>query len=173
MDAGVKNTGSITDEEVSVIQDTWRPVYEVKEDAGVAVLVRFFTNTPLAKQYFDHFRDIQDPEEMRQNVQLRKHAVRIMTALNMLVVNLRDGDKVDNIFNQMGKSHALKHKVDPSYFKIVTDVILEVLVEAFPQVFSEMSVQGAWSKLMSIMCSELNKVYTTVGWDSIKNSTEI
>ncbi|KAA0706242.1 hypothetical protein E1301_Tti016263 [Triplophysa tibetana] len=32
MDAGVQNTGTITDEEVSVIQDTWRPVYEVKED---------------------------------------------------------------------------------------------------------------------------------------------
>ncbi|KAI7804069.1 cytoglobin 1, partial [Triplophysa rosa] len=172
-DAGVEHTGTITDEEVSVIQDTWRPVYEVKEDAGVAVLVRFFTNTPSAKRYFDQFRDIQDPEEMRKNVQLRKHAVRIMTALNMLVVNLRDGDKVNNIFSQMGKTHALKHKVDPSYFKIVTDVILDVLVETFPQVFSAASVQGAWSKLMSIMCGELNKVYTAVGWESIKNSAEI
>lgn len=79
---------------------------------------RFFTNNPSAKQYFDQFRDIQDPEEMRQNVQLRKHAVRIMTALNTLVENLRDGDKVNSIFNQMGKSHALRHKVDPGYFKV-------------------------------------------------------
>lgn len=79
---------------------------------------RFFTNYPSAKKYFDQFRDIQDAEEMRQNAQLRKHAVRIMTALNILVENLHDGDKVNNIFNQMGKTHALKHKVDPSYFKV-------------------------------------------------------
>ncbi|XP_056608452.1 cytoglobin-1-like [Triplophysa dalaica] len=171
MDSGAKNTGSITDEEVSVIRDTWKPVYEVKEDAGVAVLVRFFTNTPSAKQYFDQIREIQDPEEMRKNAQLRKNAINIMSGLNKLVENLHDGDKVKNIFNQLGETHALKYKVDPSYFKIVTKVILEVLVETFPKVFSAASVQGVWSKLMSITCVELNKVYTTVGWDSIKNST--
>ncbi|XP_056608451.1 cytoglobin-1-like [Triplophysa dalaica] len=170
MDAGAKNTGSITDEEVSVIRDTWKPVFKVKEETGVAVLVRFFTNTPSAKQYFDHIRDIQDPEEMRKNAQLKKNAVDTMTSLNMMVENLHDGDKVKGFFHQLGESHALQFKVDPSYFKIMSDVILEVLFETFPQVFSAASVKGAWSKLMNIMCSELNKVYTAVGWKSIKNS---
>uniref|UniRef100_A0A8C2AMD6 superoxide dismutase n=1 Tax=Cyprinus carpio TaxID=7962 RepID=A0A8C2AMD6_CYPCA len=55
---------------------------------------------------------------MKQSVQLKKHALRVMTALNTLVENLRDGDKLNTIFQQMGKSHALKHKVDPLYFKV-------------------------------------------------------
>ncbi|XP_065134344.1 cytoglobin-1 [Paramisgurnus dabryanus] len=173
MDAKVEHTqssGAITDEDVSTIQDTWKPVYEKKEDAGVAVLIRFFMNNPSAKQYFTHFGDMQGPDEMRENAQLKKHALRIMNALNMLVTNLRDVDKVNNIFTQMGKTHALKHKVDPVYFEKIAAVILEVLVEAFPQFFSAAAVQGVWSKLMGILCTELNKVYTEVGWESIKNS---
>ncbi len=79
---------------------------------------RFFSNFPSAKQYFDQFRDMQDPEEMKQSIQLKKHALRVMTTLNTLVENLRDGDKLNTIFQQMGKSHALRHKVDPVYFKV-------------------------------------------------------
>ncbi len=79
---------------------------------------RFFSNFPSAKQYFDQFRDMQDPEEMKQSIQLKKHALRVMTTLNTLVENLRDGDKLNTVFQQMGKSHALRHKVDPVYFKV-------------------------------------------------------
>ncbi len=56
---------------------------------------RFFSNFPSAKQYFDQFRDMQDPEEMKQSIQLKKHALRVMTTLNTLVENLRDGDKLN------------------------------------------------------------------------------
>ncbi|XP_051745517.1 cytoglobin-1 [Ctenopharyngodon idella] len=174
-DRGVELTQSpetLTEDDVCVIQDTWRPVYENRESAGVAVLIRFFGNFPSAKQYFSQFRDIEDPEEMKQSVQLKKHALRVMTALNTLVENLRDGDNLNTIFNQMGKSHALRHKVDPVYFKILAGVILEVLVEAFPQSFSPASVQGAWSKLMGVLYWQMNKVYAEVGWESIKNSAK-
>lgn len=163
---------TLTEDDVCVIQDTWRPVYENRENAGVAVLIRFFVNFPSAKQYFSQFRDMQDPEEMRQSVQLKKHALRVMTTLNSLVENLRDADKLNTVFSQMGKSHALRHKVDPVYFKILAGVILEVLVEAFPQSFSPASVQGAWSKLMGVLYWQMNKVYAEVGWESIKNSAK-
>ncbi|XP_016409542.1 cytoglobin-1-like [Sinocyclocheilus rhinocerous] len=174
-DGGVALTQSpetLTEDDVCVIQDTWRPVYENRENAGVAVLIRFFSNFPSAKQYFDQFRDMQDPEEMKESIQLKKHALRVMTALNTLVENLRDGDKLNTIFQQMGKSHALRHKVDPVYFKILAGVILEVLVEAFPQCFSPASVQSAWSKLLGVLYWQMNKVYAEVGWESIKNSAK-
>ncbi|XP_051569500.1 cytoglobin-1-like [Myxocyprinus asiaticus] len=163
---------TLTEEDMCVIQDTWRPVNDNKEDAGVAVLVRFFGNFPSAKQYFPQFRDIQDPEEMRQNAHLKKHALRVMNALNMLVENLHDGDKLNSIFQQMGKSHAIRHKVDPVYFKILAGVIVEVLVEAFPQFFSAPSVQGSWSKLLGVLYWQMNRVYAEVGWESIKNNTK-
>jgi len=32
---------TLTEDDVCVIQDTWRPVYESRENAGVAVLIRY------------------------------------------------------------------------------------------------------------------------------------
>ncbi|KAK2916912.1 hypothetical protein QQF64_025612 [Cirrhinus molitorella] len=162
---------TLTEDDVCVIQDTWRPVFENRENAGVAVLIRFFSNFPLAKQYFDKFRDMH-PEEMKHSVHVKKHAVRVMTGINTMVENLRDGDKLDTIFQQMGKSHALKHKVDPVYFKILAGVILEVLVEAFPQCFSPASVQSAWTKLLGVLYWQMNKVYAEVDWESVKSSAK-
>nr|Q8UUR3.2 RecName: Full=Cytoglobin-1 [Danio rerio]AAH94999.1 Cygb1 protein [Danio rerio]AAI65894.1 Cygb1 protein [Danio rerio] len=170
-DGGVQLTqspDSLTEEDVCVIQDTWKPVYAERDNAGVAVLVRFFTNFPSAKQYFEHFRELQDPAEMQQNAQLKEHGQRVLNALNTLVENLRDADKLNTIFNQMGKSHALRHKVDPVYFKILAGVILEVLVEAFPQCFSPAEVQSSWSKLMGILYWQMNRVYAEVGWENSK-----
>lgn len=43
-DGGVELTQSpetLTEDDVCVIQDTWRPVYENRENAGVAVLIRY------------------------------------------------------------------------------------------------------------------------------------
>ncbi|XP_073692936.1 cytoglobin-1-like [Garra rufa] len=166
-----KSPETLTEDDVCVIQDTWRPVFENRENAGVAVLIRFFSNFPLAKQYFDKFRDMH-LEEMKQSVPLKKHAVRVMTGINTMVESLRDEEKLDGVFRQMGKSHALKHKVDPVYFKILADVILEVLVETFPQGFSPASVQSTWSKLMGVLCWQMNKVYAEVDWESIKTSAK-
>lgn len=43
-DGGVELTQSpetLTEDDVCMIQDTWRPVYENRESAGVAVLIRY------------------------------------------------------------------------------------------------------------------------------------
>ncbi|RXN20548.1 cytoglobin 1 [Labeo rohita] len=174
-DGGVNVTQSpetLSEDDVCVIQDTWRPVYENRENAGVAVLIRFFSNFPTAKQYFNQLRDMEDPEEMKQSTYLKKHGLRVMNAINTMVETLRDGDKLDTVFQQMGKSHALRHKVDPVYFKILAGVILEVLVEAFPQCFSPASVQSAWSKLLGVLYWQMNKVYSEVGWEFNQNAAK-
>lgn len=75
-------------------------------------------NFPSAKQYFSQFQDMEDMEEMERSTQLRKHAQRVMNALNTVVENLHDPDKVASILNLVGKAHAIKHKVEPMYFKV-------------------------------------------------------
>lgn len=79
---------------------------------------RFFVNFPSAKQYFSQFRHMEDPLEMERSPQLRKHACRVMGALNTVVENLHDPDKVSSVLALVGKAHALKHKVEPMYFKV-------------------------------------------------------
>lgn len=79
---------------------------------------RFFVNFPSAKQYFSQFRHMEEPLEMERSPQLRKHACRVMGALNTVVENLHDLDKVSSVLALVGKAHALKHKVEPVYFKV-------------------------------------------------------
>lgn len=79
-------------------------------------------NFPTSKQYFSQFKHIEDPEELEQSSQLRNHARRVMNAINTLVESLDNAEKVASVLNLVGKAHALRHKVDPVYFKVSTRV---------------------------------------------------
>lgn len=81
-------------------------------------LCRLFVNFPSAKQYFNQFKHIEEPEELERSTQLRKHAHRVMSAINTLVESLEDSEKVASELQVVGKSHALRHKVEPVYFKV-------------------------------------------------------
>lgn len=61
---------------------------------------------------------MEDPEEMERSSQLRQHACRVMNAINTVVENLHDPQKVSSVLALVGKAHALKHKVEPVYFKV-------------------------------------------------------
>uniref|UniRef100_A0A8C9DU40 superoxide dismutase n=1 Tax=Prolemur simus TaxID=1328070 RepID=A0A8C9DU40_PROSS len=108
----------LSEAERKAVQATWARLYANCEDVGVAILVRFFVNFPSAKQYFSQFKHMEEPLEMERSPQLRKHACRVMGALNTVVENLHDPDKVSSVLTLVGKAHALKHKVEPVYFKV-------------------------------------------------------
>lgn len=61
---------------------------------------------------------MEDPEEMERSSQLRHHARRVMNAINTVVENLHDPEKVSSVLALVGKAHAIKHKVEPMYFKV-------------------------------------------------------
>lgn len=63
---------------------------------------------------------MEDPEEMEKSSQLRHHARRVMNAINTVVENLHDPEKVSSVLALVGKAHAIKHKVEPMYFKVTT-----------------------------------------------------
>lgn len=126
-------------------------------------------NFPSAKQYFSQFQDMEDPEEMEKNSQLRKHARRVMNAINTVVENLHDPEKVSSVLGLVGKAHALKYKVEPMYFKILSGVILEILAEDFGECFTP-EVQTSWTKLMAALYWHITGAYTEVGWVKLSSS---
>lgn len=75
-------------------------------------------NFPSSKQYFSQFKYIEEPEELERSGQLRKHAHRVMNAINTLVESLDNSEKVASVLKLVGKAHALRHKVEPVYFKV-------------------------------------------------------
>ncbi|XP_036694155.1 cytoglobin isoform X1 [Balaenoptera musculus] len=135
------------------------------------VRCRFFVNFPSAKQYFSQFKHMEEPLEMERSPQLRKHACRVMGALNTVVENLHDAEKVSSVLALVGKAHALKHKVEPVYFKILSGVILEVIAEEFANDFPP-ETQRAWAKLRGLIYSHVTAAYKEVGWvQQVPNAT--
>uniref|UniRef100_G3PGV5 superoxide dismutase n=1 Tax=Gasterosteus aculeatus aculeatus TaxID=481459 RepID=G3PGV5_GASAC len=191
----------LTDKERLMIQDSWAKVYQSCDDVGVAILVRLFVNFPSSKQFFSQFKDIEEPEELESSGQLRKHARRVMSALNTLVESLGSADKVASVLRLVGKSHALRHKVDPVYFKvhgkqnphagdnsysgpvmctegsvscradILSGVILEVLGEEFSSLVTP-EVGAAWTKFFAMVCRSITAVYEEAGWTKLSTPTE-
>ncbi|XP_071371520.1 cytoglobin-1-like [Centroberyx affinis] len=160
----------LTDREKVMIQDSWAKVYQNCDDVGVAILIRLFVNFPSSKQYFSQFQHVEEPEELERSAQLRKHAHRVMNAINTLVESLDNSDKVASVLKLVGKAHALRHKVEPVYFKILSGVILEVLGEEFPEVVTP-EVAAAWTKLLAVVYWNVTAVYEEVGWTKLSSST--
>ncbi|XP_075998785.1 cytoglobin-1-like [Genypterus blacodes] len=160
----------LTDSEKVLIQDSWAKVFQTCDDVGVAILIRLFVNFPSSKQYFSQFKHIEEAEELERSNQLRSHARRVMNAINTLVENLDNSDKVASVLKLLGKAHALRHKVDPVYFKILSGVILEVLGEEFPEVVTP-EVGAAWTKLLATLCCSIRATYKEVGWTKLSTST--
>lgn len=79
---------------------------------------RLFVNFPSSKQFFKDFKHIEEPEEMQRSAQLRKHAHRVMTAINKMVESLDNSDTMASVLKSVGRAHALRHNVDPKYFKV-------------------------------------------------------
>uniref|UniRef100_A0A8B9SXK3 superoxide dismutase n=1 Tax=Anas platyrhynchos TaxID=8839 RepID=A0A8B9SXK3_ANAPL len=148
----------ISEAEKKVIQETWSRVYANCEDVGVSVLIRFFVNFPSAKQYFSQFKHMDDTLEMERSLQLRKHAQRVMGAINTVVENLNDPEKVSSVLALVGKAHALKHKVEPVYFKKLTGVLLEVISEAYGNDFTP-EAHGAWTKMRTLIYTHVTAAY--------------
>ncbi|XP_054834629.1 cytoglobin isoform X3 [Eublepharis macularius] len=148
----------MSDAEKKVIQETWSTVYANCEDVGVSILIRFFVNFPSAKQYFSQFKHMEDPLEMERSLQLRKHARRVMGAINSVVENIYDSEKVSSVLALVGKAHAVKHKVEPVYFKILSGIMLEVLAEEYANEFTP-EVQRAWAKMRSLIYTHVTAAY--------------
>lgn len=148
----------LSETEKELIQESWTKVYQNCEDVGVAILVRLFLNFPDSKQYFPKFQHMEEADELETSTQLKRHARRVMTAINTLVENLHDEEKLVSVLQLVGKSHALKHKVEPVYFKFLNSVILEVLGEEYPDDITP-EVGGAWTKLLASVYWHVTGVY--------------
>ncbi|XP_072207926.1 cytoglobin [Excalfactoria chinensis] len=160
----------ISEAEKKVIQETWSRVYANCEDVGVSILIRLFVNFPSAKQYFSQFKHMEDTLEMERSLQLRKHAQRVMGAINSVVENLDDPEKVSSVLALVGKAHALKHKVEPIYFKKLTGVMLEVIAEAYGNDFTP-EAHGAWTKMRTLIYTHVTAAYKEAGWVSYPSAT--
>ncbi|XP_028310210.1 cytoglobin-1-like [Gouania willdenowi] len=161
---GKRDFDHLTQEDKVMISDSWGKVYANADDIGVPILIRLFATDPSSKQYFSKFKDIEDLKELEKNPHLKNHARKVLKAINTMVENINNAEKVTSVFNTLGNSHALRHKVEPRYFKVLSDVIVTVLGETFTEVMTS-AVAQAWRNFFTAMCANFNDVYQEVGWN--------
>lgn len=118
-----------------------------------------FTEHPDTKSYFAHFKGMDSAEEMKQSDQVRGHGKRVFTAINDMVQHLDNSEAFLGVVNPLGKKHATQLKIDPKNFRIICDIILQLMEEKFGG-----DCKASFEKVTNEICAHLNNVYKEVGW---------
>ncbi|XP_054044039.1 cytoglobin-1-like isoform X1 [Rissa tridactyla] len=121
--------------------------------------LRMFTEHPDTKSYFAHFKGMDSAEEMKQSDQVRGHGKKVFTAINDMVQHLDNSEAFLGIVNPLGKKHATQLKIDPKNFRIICDIILQLMEEKFGG-----DCKASFEKVTNEICTHLNNVYKEAGW---------
>ncbi|XP_043942948.1 cytoglobin-1-like [Protopterus annectens] len=145
---------ALSDAEIQSARGAWAKLYANAEDNGATVLARMFTDYPETKSYFSHFKGMGSAAEMEGSSQVRNHGKKVFNALNDMVQHLDSMDALNGIANPLGKKHATQLKVDPKYFRVICDVILQVMEEKCGG-----DARAAFDKVTNVVCSQLSAAY--------------
>ncbi|NWZ42769.1 CYGB1 protein, partial [Brachypodius atriceps] len=153
------STMSLSEAEVQSARCAWEKIYVDAEDNGTAVLVRMFTEHPDTKSYFTHFKGMDSAEEMKQSDQVRGHGKKVFSAINDMVQHLDNSEAFLGIVTPLGKKHATQLKIDPKNFRIICDIILQLMEEKFGG-----DSKASFEKVTNEICTHLNNIYKEEGW---------
>ncbi|KAM8824615.1 cytoglobin-1-like [Synchiropus picturatus] len=159
----------LTDSEKQLIQDTWSIVLPDQEKVGVAILIRFFRSCPPSKKFF-RFQHMDDLAKLEASSEFATHAGGVMKAIDALVQNMDNPEKTVSKLKQLSKSHALKHKVDPVYFRILNAVIVEALTDKCGKAMTSEAGAG-WTKLLATVYFHMTALYEELGWSKLATSS--
>ncbi|NXE94006.1 CYGB1 protein, partial [Menura novaehollandiae] len=153
------STMSLSEAEVQSARGAWEKIYVDAEDNGTTVLVRMFTEHPDTKSYFTHFKGMDSAEEMKQSDQVRGHGKKVFGAINDMVQHLDNSEAFLGIVTPLGKKHATQLKIDPKNFRIICDIILQLMEEKFGG-----DCKASFEKVTNEICTHLNNIYKEEGW---------
>ncbi|XP_006272130.1 hemoglobin subunit beta [Alligator mississippiensis] len=145
--------GRWTAEEKRLITNLWRKI-DVAE-CGADALARLLIVYPWTKKFFLHFGNLSSPTAIINNPKVRAHGKKVLTSLGEAVKNL---DNVHAQFSNLSKLHCDKLHVDPESFRLLGDIIINVLAAHQPREFSP-SCHGAFRKLVQEVTHALASEY--------------
>ncbi|TRZ15051.1 hypothetical protein HGM15179_012031 [Zosterops borbonicus] len=122
---------------------------------------RMFTEHPDTKSYFTHFKGMDSAEEMKQSDQVRGHGKKVFSTINDMVQHLDNSEAFLGIVTPLGKKHATQLKIDPKNFRIICDIILQLMEEKFGG-----DSKASFEKVTNEICTHLNNIYKEEGWTS-------
>ncbi|CAM9653397.1 globin-like [Lampetra fluviatilis] len=151
------SVGALSGAEKAAIADSWKAVYSNYEEAGKAILIKFFTSNAGVQDFFPKFKGLDSADQLSKSAAVRWHAERIINAVNDAVVALDDPEKLSLKLKALSKKHAQEFNVDPQYFKVLAVNILEGVSSANGGLGDE--AQAAWEKFLSQVSILLKSQY--------------
>ncbi|KAI8435769.1 hypothetical protein MSG28_004001 [Choristoneura fumiferana] len=115
----------LTLREIYAVQSTWPAVYGDAGKYGMELFVRLFRADPETKTFFKAIRNLSE-EQLTKSYQFKAHAINLMSAINLAVVNLKQPEVVIAMMDKLGESHE-KRKVTPKHFDETKDVFVGIL----------------------------------------------
>ncbi|KAF3687574.1 Myoglobin [Channa argus] len=130
----------------------WGPVEGDPSRYGSLVLTRLFTKHPETQKLFPKFVNIPQAD-FATNAAIAAHGA---TVLNKLGELLKARGNHASIIKPLAISHATKHKIPVNNFKLISEVIVEIMAE---KAGLDASGQQALRNVMAIVIADLEANY--------------
>ncbi|KAM6972646.1 myoglobin [Aplochiton taeniatus] len=135
----------------------WGPVEADYTAHGGLVLTRLFTEHPDTQKLFPKFAGLA-PGDLASNAAVSAHGATVLRKLGDLLK--AKGDHAA-ILKPLANTHAKQHKIGLNNFKLITEVIAQVMSE---KAGLDASGQDALRKVMGVVIDDIESTYKELGF---------
>ncbi|CAK0893044.1 unnamed protein product, partial [Prorocentrum cordatum] len=141
-----KATAVLTEEQVSVIETTWKQAAALgAETVGVLLFKQIFDIAPQALQLFA----FKDEPNLYDSPKLKGHGVKVVTTVDAVVNSVRDLEALKPTLQDLGLRH-VGYGVLPPHYDVVGQALLRTLKLGLKDAFTK-EVEAAWTKLWAFV----------------------
>ncbi|KAL9952372.1 hypothetical protein ACROYT_G039622 [Oculina patagonica] len=146
--------GPITQQQITLVQDTWKLVNGDLEQVGLEFYIRLFKENPEVLQLFS-FRDVDNSDEdaMRTDTRLKRQGLVTMQHVDLAVASLNDLGSIVPALKDLGARHTM-YKVEEHHFAPVGAALLDTLDKGLGEKFTT-EVKEAWTVVYGIVADTM------------------
>ncbi|KAJ8308105.1 hypothetical protein KUTeg_012979 [Tegillarca granosa] len=142
------NRPVMSERQKELVVDTWKIVKDDISKVGVITFMRLFERYPDVQDLFVPFRGLT-VDELKDNVRLRQHGLRVMNTIDKCISRLYKPDKLYSILRELGEKHVMfETKLD--YFDLINPQLLQALQPTVGDKWT-LEVEEAWSTFLKIV----------------------
>ncbi|XP_063425496.1 cytoglobin-2-like [Mytilus trossulus] len=138
-------TPPINDHQKQLLRETWSVVKEDIAKVGVVTFMRLFDKFPDVQDLFVPFRGLSS-DELRTNIKLREHGLRVMGTIEKCIARLDKPEKLETLMSDLGQKHII-FDTKIQYF----DLIIPQLLHALEPILGDQwtpDVEDTWSDFL-------------------------
>ncbi|XP_060070622.1 uncharacterized protein LOC132550546 [Ylistrum balloti] len=150
-------------EQKHLVSSTWQIVSDDIARVGVITFMRLFEKHPDLQDLFVPFRGLNS-DELRSNVRLREHGLRVMGTIEKGIARLHKPGNLYNMLYDLGNKHKMfDTKVE--HFELIGPVLLHTIKPTIGEKWTP-EVETAWLKFFWMIATIMTEGMT----DSLHNS---